>query len=44
TTLSDLTHGEMMVRGYNDINYKTWSLSQFKNATAPVFERINVKG
>ncbi len=23
TTLSDLTHGEMMVRGYNDINYKT---------------------
>ncbi|EDO3267271.1 linear amide C-N hydrolase [Salmonella enterica] len=44
TTLSDLTHGEMMVRGYNDINYKTWSLSQFKNATAPVFEKINVKG
>ncbi|MDI4750201.1 hypothetical protein, partial [Salmonella enterica] len=25
-------------------NYKTWSLSQFKNATAPVFEKINVKG
>ncbi|WP_257586289.1 hypothetical protein, partial [Salmonella enterica] len=24
--------------------YKTWSLSQFKNATAPVFEKINVKG
>lgn len=44
TTLSDLTHCDMMVRGYNDINYKTWSLSQFKNATAPVFEKINVKG
>lgn len=40
TTLSDLTHGDMMVRGYNDINYKTWSLSQFKNTTVPVFEKI----
>lgn len=27
TTLSDLMHGEMMVRGYNDINYKTVSFS-----------------
>ncbi|MCF3663328.1 hypothetical protein, partial [Salmonella enterica] len=26
------------------IIYKTWSLSQFKKATAPVFEKINVNG
>lgn len=42
TTLSDLSNGVMMIRGYNDINYTSYSLEQFKNATKPVFERINV--
>lgn len=43
TTLSDLTNGTMSVKGYNDINYTTYSLSQFSQQKTPVFEKINVK-
>ncbi|HBZ9867604.1 TPA: linear amide C-N hydrolase, partial [Salmonella enterica subsp. houtenae] len=42
TTLSDLSHGDMFVRGYNDINYTKYSLSQYKDMKKPVFEKINV--
>ncbi|WP_244179665.1 MULTISPECIES: linear amide C-N hydrolase [Proteus] len=42
TTLSDLTNGVMKIRGYNDINYTEYSLSQFKDMNKPVFEQINV--
>lgn len=42
TTLSDLSHGDMFVRGYNDINYTKYSLSQYKKMKKPVFEKINV--
>lgn len=42
TSLSDLSQGVMMVRGYKDINYTTYSLTQFKDAKQPVFEKINV--
>lgn len=43
TSLSDLSHGVMMVRGYNDINYTQYSFNNFKDATAPVFEQINLQ-
>lgn len=43
TSLSDLTNGTMQVRGYNDINYSEYSISQFKDSNKPVFEMINVK-
>ncbi|OBU06348.1 linear amide C-N hydrolase [Morganella psychrotolerans] len=42
TSLSDLSNGVMMIRGYKDINYTSYSFEQFKDATKPVFERINV--
>lgn len=42
--LFDLMYGEMMVCGYNDINYKIWFFFQFKNVIVFVFEKINVKG
>jgi len=42
TSLSDLTHGVMMVRGYQDINYSKYTFAQFKDSNKPVFERINV--
>lgn len=41
TTLSDLSHGAVFVRGYNDINYKKFTFSQFKDEKKPVFEKIN---
>ncbi|EHK3761744.1 linear amide C-N hydrolase [Salmonella enterica] len=43
TTLSDLSHGVMFVRGYNDINYQKYSIAQFKNEVKPVFQKINIK-
>ncbi|EDM3692330.1 linear amide C-N hydrolase [Salmonella enterica subsp. enterica serovar Infantis] len=43
TTLSDLSHGDMFVRGYNDINYTKYSLSQFSEMKKPVFEKINLR-
>ncbi|EDW6066422.1 linear amide C-N hydrolase [Salmonella enterica subsp. enterica serovar Oslo] len=43
TTLSNLSGGEMYIRGYNDINYTRFTLSQFKNMTKPFFEKINIK-
>lgn len=42
TSLSDLTNGKLLVRGYNDINYQEFSLAQFKDAKEPVFKQINV--
>ncbi|MCO4183029.1 hypothetical protein LG195_17340 [Proteus terrae] len=42
TTLSDLTNGTMKIRGYNDINYTEYSLSQFKDMNKPAFEQINL--
>ncbi|MBS0849252.1 linear amide C-N hydrolase [Citrobacter sp. JGM124] len=41
TSLSDLTNGKMMIRGYKDINYSEYSLAQYKNSTKPVFEKID---
>ncbi|EBG3215786.1 linear amide C-N hydrolase [Salmonella enterica subsp. enterica] len=43
TVLSDLSRGDMYVRGYNDINYTKYSLSQYKNMNNPFFEKINIK-
>ncbi|ENA0198865.1 linear amide C-N hydrolase [Salmonella enterica] len=43
TTLSDLSHGDIYVRGYNDINYTKFSLSQYKDVNKPVFEKINLR-
>jgi len=42
TSLSDLSNGTMMVRGYKDINYTQFTLAQFKDSAKPVFEMINV--
>lgn len=42
TSLSDLSNGVMMVRGYKDINYTSYSFEQFKGTDKPVFKRINV--
>lgn len=41
TSMSDLSNGVMLVRGYNDINYSKYTLAQFKDASKPVFEPIN---
>lgn len=41
TTLSDLSNGVMLVRGYNDINYQKFTFSQFKDVNKPFFEKIN---
>ncbi len=43
TTLSDLSHGYMYIKGYNDINYTKFSLSQYENMKKPVFVGINIK-
>lgn len=37
TTLLDLSHGDMYVRGYNDINYTKYLLPQYKDMKKPVF-------
>ncbi|WP_392552040.1 linear amide C-N hydrolase [Orbus wheelerorum] len=42
TSLSNLNDGVMQIRGYNDINYQTFSLAQFTQANKPVFKKINV--
>jgi len=42
TSLSNLKEGVIQIRGYNDINYQTFSLAQFKQSNKPVFEKINV--
>ena len=42
TSLSDLSNGVMMVRGYKDINYTSYSFEQFKGTDKPVFKKINV--
>jgi len=42
TSLSNLKEGIIQIRGYNDINYQTFSLAQFKQSNKPVFEKINV--
>ncbi|WP_392561596.1 linear amide C-N hydrolase [Orbus sturtevantii] len=42
TSLSSLKEGIIKIRGYNDINYQTFSLAQFKQSDKPVFEKINV--
>lgn len=42
TALADLTQGKFMLRGYNDINYQTFSFDQFKNETKPVFILVNL--
>ncbi|WP_392560062.1 linear amide C-N hydrolase [Orbus mooreae] len=41
TSLSDLSGGNIMVRGYNDINYSQYSLEQYKNSQSAVFVQIN---
>lgn len=41
TSMSDLSNGVMLVRGYNDINYTEYSLAKFKDRQKPVFELIN---
>lgn len=41
TSLSDLTAGNIMVKGYSDIEYSQFSLDQYKNSTQPVFVQIN---
>lgn len=43
TTLSDLSRGDMYVRGYNDLNYTKYSLSQYREVKKPVFDVINMK-
>ncbi len=42
TSLSDLANGVMLVRGYSDVNYSQYSISQFKDAGKAVFEKINI--
>ncbi|BDH20922.1 hypothetical protein PrNR1418_42130 (plasmid) [Providencia rettgeri] len=42
TSLSDLENGIMLVRGYKDINYTTFSLEQFNQSGKPVFTQINI--
>lgn len=42
TSLSDLSNGTMLVRGYKDINYSKFTLAQYKDSDKPVFEMINV--
>lgn len=41
TSMSDLSNGVMLVRGYNDINYSKYSLAQFKDTSKQAFEPIN---
>lgn len=41
TSMSDLSNGVMLVRGYNNINYSKYSLAHFKDAGKPVYEPIN---
>ncbi|EML7933719.1 MULTISPECIES: linear amide C-N hydrolase [Providencia] len=41
TSLSDLTNGVMLIRGYNDVNYTSFSISRFEKSKKPVFEKIN---
>ncbi len=43
TTLSDLTHGEMMVRGYNDINYKTGLFLSLRTRQRPCSRKSTSK-
>lgn len=43
TTLSDLSHGDIYVKGYNDINYTKFSIAQYKNMKTPFFKKINQK-
>lgn len=42
TSLSDLHNGVMMVRGYKDYNYATYSFEAFKDSKEPVFKEINL--
>lgn len=42
TALEDVARGVMQVRGYNDVNYTTYTLEQFKDKKEPVFVKINV--
>ncbi|EAO6410080.1 linear amide C-N hydrolase [Salmonella enterica] len=42
TTLSDLSRGDIYIRGYNDINYTKYSFSQFDGVKKPTFKKINV--
>ncbi|MBS0985531.1 linear amide C-N hydrolase [Acetobacter thailandicus] len=41
TSLTDLSDGIMLIRGYSDIGYKKFSLEAFHDVKKPVFERIN---
>ncbi|HAT1683936.1 TPA: linear amide C-N hydrolase [Klebsiella oxytoca] len=43
TTLSDLGHGDIYFRGYNDINYTKYTLSRFRDMKKPFFEEINMQ-
>lgn len=41
TALSDLKQGKMMIRLYNEINYKTFSINDFKSEKKPVFKLLD---
>ena len=40
TSLSDLSNGEIFVRAYNGMNYKKYSIAQYKNSNKSVFSKI----
>ncbi len=42
TSLSDLTRGEMLIRGYHDLGYQRFSLAQFAGGSEPVLIRITL--
>ncbi|MEW2739017.1 linear amide C-N hydrolase [Providencia sp. PROV130] len=40
--LSDLSNGVMYIRGYGEMNYNQYSISQFSSAGKPVFQQLNI--
>ena len=42
TSLSDLSNGVMFIRGYSEMNYNKFTLSQFSGNHQPVFQQLNI--
>ncbi|MGG4609673.1 linear amide C-N hydrolase [Providencia sp. Me31A] len=42
TCLSDLSNGVMYIRGYGEMNYNQYSMSQFSGEEKPVFQKLNI--